>query len=191
MPFLLDYLYDIFLLSSLELYDRARHGVDARHVSIDLETHSALKTKAGQSLASVCLRALGLLCLARTCCLAWLGLCFALDAFGAHDLSENSGALVSSAYSSLQVCTPEEPQPQVARPDSSLPQEAVSGPRLKYVVSVESPSPFLPSPRCWCLSHAARRGDRRVTDTNTYFFFAPPNGIRVKVTGRYEKIKCI
>jgi hypothetical protein len=51
-----------FALIILEVHDRARHGVDARLASIDLELNSALKTKAysgALSGASDCLRALG------------------------------------------------------------------------------------------------------------------------------------
>lgn len=56
-----------------------------------------------------------------------------------------------------------------ARLQSQSFRQAVLGNCLKYVVAVESPPPSFP-PRCWCLSHTARRGDRYVTDTNTHFF---------------------
>jgi hypothetical protein len=46
-------------------------------------------------------------------------------------------------------------------------------------------SPFLPSPPwCWCLSHAGA-SRRPMCDRHQHpFFFAHPNDIRVRVTGR-------
>jgi hypothetical protein len=113
------YFFALILFNLLEVHGRDRHGVDARLASIDLELHSALKTEGHSgALAGVA---------GASVCLRALGLGLAGSAWPDSDWLLG---LPVAAGGRTQV-------------EAYLP---VPGPCLKYVVSVKSPPPFLPSP---------------------------------------------